>query len=144
MVPSCVWFFIVGALWGCTNPFLKQSGSGQQLEIKHTGESFLARLGREVGQLILNWRFLLPFGLNQLGSVLFLSTLASAGISMAPPLCNSLAFVFTIITARLLGEKELSARTILGMSLVLAGSAVCIYAGSSDAETTEIRIQENS
>jgi hypothetical protein len=54
-------------------------------------------------------QFLLPFLLNQLGSVAYVATLGSSAISLAQPICNSLAVLFNCITSRLLGEKPLNA-----------------------------------
>ncbi|OXB66359.1 hypothetical protein ASZ78_011893 [Callipepla squamata] len=60
---------------------------------------------------------MVPFLLNQCGSLLFYLTLASAVIhfklhyncsiselSLAVPLCNSLALIVTLMTGRILGE----------------------------------------
>ncbi|KGL76139.1 Transmembrane protein 234, partial [Tinamus guttatus] len=46
----------------------------------------------------------LPFLLNQCGSLLFYLTLASTDLSLAVPLCNSLALVATLVTGKILGE----------------------------------------
>uniref|UniRef100_A0A8B9YYA7 Transmembrane protein 234 n=1 Tax=Buteo japonicus TaxID=224669 RepID=A0A8B9YYA7_9AVES len=48
--------------------------------------------------------YMVPFLLNQGGSLLFYLTLASADLSLAVPLCNSLALIVTLVTGRLLGE----------------------------------------
>ncbi|KFU91823.1 Transmembrane protein 234, partial [Chaetura pelagica] len=47
---------------------------------------------------------MVPFLLNQGGSLLFYLTLASTDLSLAVPLCNSLALIITVVTGRLLGE----------------------------------------
>ncbi|KFQ73880.1 Transmembrane protein 234, partial [Phaethon lepturus] len=47
---------------------------------------------------------MVPFLLNQGGSLLFYLTLASADLSLAVPLCNSLALIVTLVTGRILGE----------------------------------------
>ncbi|NXA99435.1 TM234 protein, partial [Cnemophilus loriae] len=72
---------------------------------------------------------LVPFVLNQAGSLLFYLTLASAELSLAVPLCNSLALIVTLVTGRVLGEdiggKRAAAGTllaVLGLSLCAAGS----------------------
>uniref|UniRef100_H3HB45 BCNT-C domain-containing protein n=1 Tax=Phytophthora ramorum TaxID=164328 RepID=H3HB45_PHYRM len=70
--------------------------------------------------------FVLPFALNQSGSVVYVYLLGSADISNAVPICNSLTFVFTAITSRLLGEKpQRPASTYTGMVLILLGVAIC-------------------
>uniref|UniRef100_A0A8C0ELK1 Transmembrane protein 234 n=1 Tax=Bubo bubo TaxID=30461 RepID=A0A8C0ELK1_BUBBB len=47
---------------------------------------------------------MVPFLLNQGGSLLFYLTLASADLSLAVPLCNSLALIVTLVTGSILGE----------------------------------------
>ncbi|NWR49039.1 TM234 protein, partial [Regulus satrapa] len=47
---------------------------------------------------------LLPFLLNQAGSLLFYLTLSCTGLALAVPLCNSLALLVTLGTGTLLGE----------------------------------------
>ena len=74
----------------------------------------------------MNWRFILPFLLNQLGSVAYVATLGSSDISLAQPISNSLAFFFTALTSRCLGEKPLAVVNMLGMGLVLCGVAICV------------------
>ena len=51
---------------------------------------------------------MLPFLLNQLGSVVYVATLAGSDISLAQPICNSLATLFTAVTSRVLGEQALN------------------------------------
>uniref|UniRef100_A0A8C3ER99 Uncharacterized protein n=1 Tax=Corvus moneduloides TaxID=1196302 RepID=A0A8C3ER99_CORMO len=69
------------------------------------------RLNREVerrlgplAQLCVLLQYLVPFLLNQGGSLLFYLTLASTDLSLAVPLCNSLALVVTLVTGKILGE----------------------------------------
>lgn len=79
-----------------------------------------------------------------------MATFLTADVSNAVPICNSLAFVFTAITSRLLGEQpqrpictwpqppshsnhsnthysifSLTAATYTGMTLILTGVAIC-------------------
>ena len=105
-LPTLGAFVLVGALWGCTNPLLNRaSQSRPYTPHPHRGWNFV----REVGHLLSNWRFVLPFALNQLGSVAYVATLGSSAISMAQPICNSLSVLFNCLTARALGEKPLNA-----------------------------------
>ncbi|KPP57823.1 hypothetical protein Z043_124413, partial [Scleropages formosus] len=48
--------------------------------------------------------YLVPFLLNQSGSLIYYLTLASADLSLAVPLTNSLTFLFTLLGGALLGE----------------------------------------
>lgn len=51
-------------------------------------------------------QYLLPFLLNQCGSVLYFLTLQDTDISLAVPVSNSLTFVFTAMTGWFLGEAK--------------------------------------
>lgn len=116
------WFLLVSLLWGATNPFLKKGSAGIQ-EVKHSNK--VLRFLLEMKFLALNWRYMLPFTINQLGAVLFYTTIGRAEITLAVPVTNSLTFLFTTLFGRLLGEK-ISKQTVLGMMLVLTGVALCI------------------
>ncbi|RMX69031.1 hypothetical protein DD238_004722 [Peronospora effusa] len=102
-VSTLVSFVFVGALWGCTNPFIKL-GSNDHIMYTRKDNSIGEYVNQLVG-LVKNWQFVLPFLLNQSGSVAYVYLLSSTDISNAVPICNSLTFVFTAITSRLLGEK---------------------------------------
>ncbi|NWW86504.1 TM234 protein, partial [Rhynochetos jubatus] len=70
-----------------------------------------------------------PFLLNQGGSLLFYLTLAAADLSLAVPLCNSLALIVTLVTGRILGEDVGGKRAAAGTLLTVLGVALCV-AGS--------------
>ncbi|NXV82856.1 TM234 protein, partial [Atlantisia rogersi] len=70
-----------------------------------------------------------PFLLNQGGSLLFYLTLASVDLSLAVPLCNSLALIVTLVTGKILGEDIGGKRAVVGMLLTILGVTLCI-AGS--------------
>ncbi|NXO02650.1 TM234 protein, partial [Rhinopomastus cyanomelas] len=72
---------------------------------------------------------MVPFLLNQGGSLLFYLTLASADLSLAVPLCNTLALIVTLVTGRILGEDIGGKRAVAGMLLTVLGLALCL-AGS--------------
>ncbi|VFV40870.1 Hypothetical predicted protein [Lynx pardinus] len=54
--------------------------------------------------LFLNTEYLMPFFLNQCGSLLYYLTLASTDLTLAVPISNSLAIIFTLIVGKVLGE----------------------------------------
>ncbi|NXL60843.1 TM234 protein, partial [Chordeiles acutipennis] len=72
---------------------------------------------------------MVPFLLNQGGSLLFYVTLASTDLSLAVPLCNSLALIVTLVTGKILGEDIGGKRAVAGMLLTVLGVTLCI-AGS--------------
>ncbi|XP_052776534.1 transmembrane protein 234 homolog [Mya arenaria] len=118
------WLVSVAFLWGFTNPFIKRGSKGIE-SIKRA--SAVRQLCAEMWFLITNWKYIIPFVINQSGSVLYYLTLASADLSLAVPITNSLTFIFTAISGHLLGEKVSSYKTVAGMCLVGLGVALCVY-----------------
>ncbi|XP_033013521.1 transmembrane protein 234 isoform X1 [Lacerta agilis] len=117
---------LVAVLWGGTNPFLKRGTEGLE-RVKR--ESRTLQLLAEIKFLCLNYKYVVPFVLNQCGSFVYYLTLASTDLTLAVPLCNSLALMFTLVTGKVLGEDIGGARAALGMLLTALGVALCI-AGS--------------
>ncbi|NWS77003.1 TM234 protein, partial [Crotophaga sulcirostris] len=71
---------------------------------------------------------MVPFLLNQGGSLLFYLTLASTDLSLAVPLCNSLALIVTLVTGKILGEDIGGKRAVAGMLLTVLGVTLCVAA----------------
>uniref|UniRef100_A0A8D2KXT0 Transmembrane protein 234 n=1 Tax=Varanus komodoensis TaxID=61221 RepID=A0A8D2KXT0_VARKO len=112
---------LVAALWGGTNPFLKRGTEGlEQVRRKSQPIQLLA----EMKFLCLNYKYVVPFALNQCGSLVYYLTLASADLTLAVPFCNSLALMFTLATGKVLGEAIGGARAALGMVLTALGVAL--------------------
>ncbi|XP_007247565.3 transmembrane protein 234 [Astyanax mexicanus] len=126
---------LVAALWGGTNPLLKRATVG----IEHVKEgSRISQFLAEVKFLFLNLKYLLPFLLNQSGSVVFYITLATADLSLAVPTVNSLSFLFTMLTGKLLGEDFGGKRAVLGMVLTMLGVTLCVFSSVSEADNAEL------
>ncbi|XP_049676202.1 transmembrane protein 234 isoform X1 [Accipiter gentilis] len=117
---------LVAVLWGSTGPFLRTGAAGLE-EVRRQGR--LQQLLAEIRFLGLNYKYMVPFLLNQGGSLLFYLTLASADLSLAVPLCNSLALIVTLVTGRLLGEDIGGKRAVVGILLTILGVTLCV-AGS--------------
>ncbi|KAM9243578.1 transmembrane protein 234 isoform 4-T4 [Dugong dugon] len=81
---------------------LKRASAGLQRVHERT---WAQQLLQEMKTLFLNTEYLMPFLLNQCGSLLYYLTLASTDLTLAVPICNSLAIVFTLIVGKLLGEE---------------------------------------
>ncbi|XP_002720720.1 transmembrane protein 234 isoform X1 [Oryctolagus cuniculus] len=114
---------LVAALWGGTQPLLKRASGG----LRRVHERTWARqLLQEMKTLFLNTEYLMPFLLNQCGSLLYYLTLASTDLTLAVPICNSLAIVFTMIVGKILGEEIGGKRAIAGMVLTVTGITLCI------------------
>ncbi|XP_051504448.1 transmembrane protein 234 [Myxocyprinus asiaticus] len=123
---------LVAILWGGTNPFLKKGTEG--IEQVRRGSKLLQFLG-EVKFLFLNLRYLVPFLLNQSGSLVFYFTLASTDLSLAVPVVNSLTFLFTLLMGKLLGEEFGGKRAVLGMLLIMSGVTVCVLSSVSETDS---------
>ncbi|XP_034504345.1 transmembrane protein 234 isoform X4 [Ailuropoda melanoleuca] len=67
---------LVAALWGGTQPLLKRASSRLQQVHERT---WARQLLQEMKTLFLNTEYLMPFFLNQCGSLLYYLTLASTG-----------------------------------------------------------------
>jgi hypothetical protein len=115
----------VCVLWGCTNPFLRRGSmendnSQDKSEKMTTCQWFIS--------LWSSWQFILPFLLNQAGSAFYAILLGQMDLTLALPLCNSLAFVLTAVTGYFLGEKVESPLILcLGTACVLSGTALCVW-----------------
>ncbi|XP_072465974.1 transmembrane protein 234 isoform X4 [Notamacropus eugenii] len=92
---------LVAVLWGGSNPLLKRATGA--VEPVRAG-SRLERLLRETKALFSSSQYLVPFCLNQCGSLIYYLTLASTDLSLAVPITNSLALVVTLVVGKFLGE----------------------------------------
>lgn len=115
----------VGVLWGCTNPFIKKY-SKELKKIKCTNP--IKQFFLELYCFVTNIKYIIPFLINQSGSVLYFITLQNVDISLSVPVANSLTFVFTALTGWILGEQPPKTRTIIGTLCVLLGTFCCCYA----------------
>lgn len=96
---------LVSFLWGATNPLIRRGSVGiERIEASTAVE----RIARELLFLVTRWQYLVPFGLNQAGSVLYVVVLRSAELSLVVPVVNSLSFVWTALAAVCLGEQRAS------------------------------------
>ncbi|CAL8301493.1 unnamed protein product [Boreogadus saida] len=120
---------LVAILWGCTNPFLKRGTEGIE-HVKRTNK--VLQVLAEVKFLFLNLQYLVPFLLNQLGSLVYYFTLATTDLSLAVPVTNSLTFLLTVLTGKILGEEFGGKRAAGGMVLTMVGITLCIVSSIGD------------
>ncbi|XP_078133686.1 transmembrane protein 234 [Sander vitreus] len=129
---------LVSVLWGCTNPFLKKGTEGIE-NVQHNNNNNnnnrLSQLLAEVKFLFLNIKYLVPFLLNQSGSLVYYYTLSTTDLSLAVPVANSLTFLCTLLTGKLLGEEFGGKQAVAGMLLTMAGITLCVIS-SMDGEDT--------
>ncbi|KAL4084849.1 hypothetical protein QTP88_027731 [Uroleucon formosanum] len=104
--------FIVGIFWGSTNPFLKAATN------KVKRDKTLNIISEVVSHLT-NWHYLIPFLINQSGSLLFYFTLKYTDISLAVPIANGVSLVSTSVVGTLIGEEKPNFRTIVGILFLL-------------------------
>ncbi|KOC69795.1 Transmembrane protein 234 like protein, partial [Habropoda laboriosa] len=71
--------------------------------------------------------YIIPFIINQSGSVLYFLILSNTDISLAVPVTNSLTFVITAITGWILGEEKIHRNTYIGMVLIMIGTVLCCW-----------------
>ncbi|XP_034241801.1 transmembrane protein 234 homolog [Thrips palmi] len=121
---SLLWLTVVGILWGGTNPFIKKGAKGME---RVEGSNIITRFFKEIYFLLTNWRYMVPFILNQSGSVVYFLTLQNTEMSLAVPISNSLTFVFTAISGWFVGEGKPNSRMLTGMFLVLSGISLCLF-----------------
>ncbi len=117
----------MGTLWGTTNAFM-ESGTSQKNNDQKEKKSQKG-LFSDLGNLFANWRFLLPFGLNQLASLINNFVVAGNDLSIAVPSVNCVTFIVTFITQRLLkGESLIDMRFFGGVILIMCGMYFCLTA----------------
>jgi Putative transmembrane family 234 len=122
---------LVGALWGCTNPFLRKGSVESEKQQIAAPRSFL----KSSLLAFLNVQVWLPYLLNQSGSIMFYILLANSDLSLAVPICNALALVFSFATSVLLGESiDKPLRSFLGAALVLLGVTICVSSQGEEEE----------
>lgn len=115
---------LVGFLWGATNPLIKLGSVGID-NVQTNGRA--PKILQEILFLATRWQYIVPFLLNQCGSVIYVFALQNADLSMAVPIANSCTFVFTALMAMCIGEKMPSPRAFVGMALIVVGISICVY-----------------
>lgn len=98
----------VGALWGCTNPFLNnKSGTA----------AFYTSI-----------QFWIAYLINQCGSLLYYKLLSGSDLIISVPVCNSLALVFNAIVSYAICKERTTHpyRATCGAILVMLGVMVCV------------------
>ncbi|XP_076340302.1 transmembrane protein 234 isoform X9 [Tachypleus tridentatus] len=92
---SVALLIVVSALWGLSTPWLRQGSAG----IEHVNyDSAIKQWLAELWFLATNWRYVIPFLVNQSGSVLYAATLGVTGY------CEPLGEEIDV--ERLSGRKE--------------------------------------
>jgi drug/metabolite transporter (DMT)-like permease len=131
---------LVGACWGCTNPLLRASSATNQktTSTADAASDTKATFAQSVVSSLSKFRRVsvwLPYVVNQAGSLLYYFALSQSDLSVAVPVCNALALVFSIATSYFMGERvDQPLRTMLGATLVMGGVAVCLVSRNAEDE----------
>lgn len=116
---------VTALLWGITNPLMAR-GSASIARVPQNGNLLMRSLA-ELKHILMNWKFVGPWLVNQCGSVVFFATLSTTDLSVAVPLANGLTFAVTAATGHWLGERHpLSFGTVAGVACVCLGVAMCL------------------
>ncbi|RVE57341.1 hypothetical protein OJAV_G00215170 [Oryzias javanicus] len=122
---------LVSVLWGCTNPFLKRGTEGLE---NVTQPNRVSQILAEIKFLFMNFKYLVPFLINQAGSVFYYYTLSTTDLSLAVPVTNSLTLLCTLLTGKLLGEELGGTKAVVGMILTMTGISLCIISSVDDID----------
>ena len=110
----------VGILWGSTNYLIElyyYDYDDMQVE-----SNLMTRI---FNFLIKNYKPLIFFVLNQLGSVLFYFCLGKISLSMTVVISNSLSFITSLLFEHVHKKKSFRADYYLGLGMVLMGMSIC-------------------
>eukprot|EP01039_Chlorochromonas_danica_P002902 gene2902-3168_t len=137
--PVLLGYLLVSLLWGCSNPFIKHAQviTSQRQAAAHKGGEDEADKGhtRNFFQTLLSGlrtfqdlRVLIPFLVNQTGSLVFFFLLSSEPVSIASPVCNSLTFVVTAVTSYAVFNEVVRYPVLLivGTMLIVCGTYFCL------------------
>jgi drug/metabolite transporter (DMT)-like permease len=133
---------LVGACWGCTNPLLRASSASNPSAptADAAASDTKATFAKSVVSSLSKFRRIsvwLPYVVNQAGSLLYYFALSQSDLSVAVPVCNALALVFSIATSYFMGERvDQPLRTMLGATLVMGGVAVCLVSRNTEEENS--------
>lgn len=114
---------MVAMFWGITNPLLRLGSKGIE---KVSSEQFMMKIVHKMIFLARNWKYTIPFLINQSASILYFWTLANIELSVVVPVVNSLTFIFTVVTGVMLKER-LNRETLFGSILITIGVMLCIF-----------------
>jgi drug/metabolite transporter (DMT)-like permease len=111
---------LAALLWGVTNPFLKRFSAGLAQQSSWFNDLMF---------LLRRPKYLFIQLLNLSGSVAFFAGLRDSDVSTGSIVCNSLAFVITVVMSLVIHEGfRLKPLTYIGMALVMFGTALCTAA----------------
>jgi len=107
-------------LWGSTDACIKYFSPPAKSNTSGLFSYFLSLLSTP--------SYLLCLLTNQLGSLVYYYSLATAPLSLVNPVVNTGKVLVNVLVGRVLGEQQLSGKKCLGLSLLLLGIVLQITA----------------
>lgn len=112
---------LVGILWGSTNYLIELYYYDYETD-NTVNKYFFQRIYRYV---IRNFRPIIFFILNQLGSILFYFCLGNISLSLTVVISNSVSFITSMLCEKIHKNKKFCKDYYLGLGLVLIGISLC-------------------
>ncbi|SBS95018.1 conserved Plasmodium protein, unknown function [Plasmodium ovale curtisi] len=106
-------YVLVGMLWGCTNVYVKKGCMGKKRKQTTT---------HDIVAIVKDLNVMLPYVLNQIGSLFYYYLLSKSDISLAMPLSNIASFFFTYITEIIIFKKPVTLNSVLGLAHLQSSS----------------------
>ena len=108
--------FVVSLFWGVTNPFIEKYTHTDEKEFKATDFSASSLL-----KILKRWKFLVAYGINQIGSVLYGYLLGVYPEQFSLISANALTVAVTFVTESILKRRPLKLTQVAGVSLIIGG-----------------------
>ncbi|KAI6234475.1 DnaJ-like protein subfamily C member 10 [Aphelenchoides fujianensis] len=130
---------LLAAVWGFTNPWMaaaarekRKKEDGDSTKKKRTDDSRWFRPIYDLISIFRNWRFVLPFAINQSASLVFLSFVIKSDLSKAVCTINSLTLLFTAISGRLFFDERMDTKRVFCGSLFILSGLYLMSTGRSE------------
>jgi len=124
---SVVLLSLVAIIWGITNALMKQGAEGIE-RCSSSSKSWARNLLEEIKFLLKNWKYLLFYGINQLGSLLYYYSLGYCDLAVAGPLTNTMTFIVTYVADNFMFGHKNSNNTYekVGLCCICLGILLCM------------------
>ena len=108
--------FVVSLFWGGTNPFIEKYTHIDEKEFDATDFS-----ASSLFKILKRWKFLMFYGINQIGSLLYGYLLGVYPEQFSLISANALTVVVTFVTESILKKKPLKIKQVSGVLLIIGG-----------------------
>lgn len=108
--------FVVSLFWGVTNPFIEKYTHVDEKEFNATDFSASSLL-----KILKRWKFLLSYGINQIGSVLYGYLLGIYPEQFSLISANALTVAVTFITESIMKRRPLKVTQVCGVLMIIGG-----------------------